>query len=118
MLGSRLAKRLILSVALLGSLVMVAGATNAKANDHGSSSQFSFSLGIGNGRSWYGNNSFYESRDRYENNRYQDYDRSRSLTRDADRDFRGGNDRDGNRNSWSDNNRNRESDRGSSWGRR
>jgi hypothetical protein len=118
MLGRTLVKRFVLSAALLGSLLMLAGATTAKANDHGGSAQFSSSLSIGNGRSGYGNDSFYGSRNRYDNNNYRDYDRYRSFTRDADRDFRGENNRDWNRNSRFDNDRDRESDRSSGWGRR
>jgi len=115
MMGMTLVKRGILSAALLGSLVMFAGATAAKANDRGPTSQFSFSLGIGNGNSGYGHNGFYGGT-RYDNNNYRDYDRS--FTRDARRDSREREDRNGNHNSWFDNDRNRESDRGSGWGRR
>ena len=118
MLGRTLVKRFILSAALLGSLVMLAGATTAKANDHGGSPQFSFSLSTGNGHSGYGSNGFYGSRNRYDNNSYRDYDRYRSFTRDADRDFRGGNDQNWNRNSRFDNDRDGESERNSGWGRR
>jgi hypothetical protein len=118
MLARILVKRLILSTALLGSLVMLAGATPAKANDHGRSPQFSFSLGIGNGRSRYGNQGFYGNQNRYYDNSYRDYDRYRSFNRDADRNLRRGHDGNWNRNSRFDNNRNGERDRSLRWGRR
>jgi hypothetical protein len=114
MLGRTLVKRFILSAALLGSLVMLAGATTAKANDHGGRPQFTSSLSTGNAHSGYGNNSFYVSRNQYDNNNYRDHDRYRSFISDADRDFRGGNVR----NSRFDSDRDGESDRNSGWGRR
>jgi hypothetical protein len=113
-----LVKRSILSAALLGSFLMLAGATTAKADDHGGSTQSSFSLNVGNSRSGYANDSFYESRNRYDNNNHRDYDRYRNFTGDADRDFRGGNDRNWNRNSRFDNDRDRKSDRRSGRERR
>jgi hypothetical protein len=117
MLGRTLVKRFILSAALLGSLVILAGATTAKANDHGGSTQSTFSLNVGNSRSGYANNSFYGSRNRYDSN-YRDYARYRRFTGDADRDFRGGNDQNWNRTSRFDNDRDGKSDRSSGWGRR
>ena len=117
MLGRTLVKRFILSAALLGSLGMLAGATTAKANDHGGTTQSSFSLSVSNGRSGYENNNFYGSLSHYENNNHRDYD-YRSFTRNADRDFRGGNDRNWNRDSRFDNDRDGKSDRNSGWGRR
>ena len=116
MLGKTLVKRFILSAALLGSFLMLAGATSAKADDHGGRQQFGFSLSIGNGRGGYGNNSFYGNR--YDNNSYRDYDRYRSFSWDADRDFRQGNDRSWNRDSKFDNDRNGKSERSSGRERR
>ena len=117
MLRRTLVKRFILGAALLSTLMMLAGTTTAKANDHGRSTQSSFSLSVGNSRSGYGNNNFYGSLSHYDNNNHRDYD-YRSFTRDTDRDFRGGTDRNWSRNSRFDNDRDGESDRSSGWWRR